>query len=289
MDVQKIKRLNYSKGGKYKRTAKQIEAAKKNLIKARLTRSAWTPKANEKRRLTKIRKNIKPKCLFPLGNKFGTLRKNRKISENQKILQSMKMLGRKLHSEESKKELSEKWKKDNPMKIPEIQKKQKAAEIKTRKENRKRIAYNNRRNAALTNPRITENWFLTNTLITPYIEKEICELYKSGISLDNLSKKFNVDRARTIRKILIKNKIKIRKPELTTDTENKIIEMYKNNICFLEISKKLKIGLKTVRKALIKNNIPIRKNTDPVYHKKCKEVKNEETNNNLINPAVTLS
>ncbi len=287
MDVQKIKRLNYSKGGKYKKTPEQIEASRKSMISLVLSMKAFTPEANEKRRKTLIKQGRRPTHPFPKGNQLGRLSKNRKISEEQRNLMSIKKIGKKVHSEAHKKELSEQMKKDNPMKIPEIQKKQKAAELNTRKINeyrhpelgRKRaehllpyieknkdklipfvkgnapwnkgkkvvlnpeiqkMANEKRRKANLTNEKVIATQFCTNTLITPSLEKDICEMYNHGESMDKIAKKFRAGRNQTIRKILVKN------------------------------------------------GIEIRKNTDSIYHlennfKKCKEVQ-DETNNNTTAP-----
>ncbi len=83
--------------------------------------------------------------------------------------------------------------------------------------------------------------YQTNIPITPELEKEICELYSQGWSTIKLAERFKLDRFKTIKKILIKNKT------------------------------------------------PIRKRTDKIYHlennfKKCKEVQDEETNNNITAP-----
>jgi len=74
-----------------------------------------------------------PGTLFKERNQYGKLRKNTKVSNVQKMNQSIKMTGKKLHSEEHKKELRKNWKENNPMKDPKIKKKQIERMSKTRK------------------------------------------------------------------------------------------------------------------------------------------------------------
>lgn len=74
-----------------------------------------------------------PETLFKEGNKYGKLRKNTKISNVQKMEHSIKMTGRKLHSEKHKMELKKKFIENNPMKDSKIKKKQSERMSKTRK------------------------------------------------------------------------------------------------------------------------------------------------------------
>lgn len=111
--------------------------------------------SKEKLSMKKKGKITSPGTLFKKGNQYGKLRKNTKIGEAQKIKQSIKMTGRKLHSEKHKEELRTKWKENPPMKNPETVKRN----IESRKRNRKIAANQKRRIASLTNPKVKKTWF----------------------------------------------------------------------------------------------------------------------------------
>lgn len=92
-------------GNRNPKTEKQLEASRESGLKVMLTKNPmYNPKSLEKLRKSipeALKKRMKnpnyQRVLFKPGNQFGKLRKNRKISEEQKIKLSIKMMGRKGH------------------------------------------------------------------------------------------------------------------------------------------------------------------------------------------------
>lgn len=121
INVRKIKYLN-KKGNTLPRTEKQIESSRKSMTLISLTKSN-TPEARKKRSETNKGRITCPETLFKPGNQFGKGNIGKVHSEEQKKLQSIKMLGK--PCPEHVKELNRKrCIEKNPMKNPEICKKQ---------------------------------------------------------------------------------------------------------------------------------------------------------------------
>lgn len=104
-----LRKIKSKKGNRQPKTEKQREAASKALTKLVLTNNPMHNPEIAKRNADARRGKIynRPSA-FKKGNKFGCLRKNTKISEERKIMHSMKMIGRgHPQSEETKRKISE--------------------------------------------------------------------------------------------------------------------------------------------------------------------------------------
>ena len=245
--------------------------------------------------------------LFKKGNQYGKLRKNTKIGKTQKMKQSMKMRGRKLHSKQHKEKLRERMILNNPMRDPEVAKK---VSIKL-KENAKKKYRNHR----------------VNKLVVEYIthlgkgarnrgckERAIVKIYNEGLNCQEVGKIVGLTRP-SIRKILIKNDIKIRnnffhgkprvtekfrrtcrekmildnpmkKPEIVEKTINSkrikrnlispnIILEYRRGMPISKLSIQYRVSYTTIRKILSENCISIRKGYDKIYKQDLNTKKNE--------------
>lgn len=145
---------------------------------------------------------------FWKGKKLSPERKEKIRQNSPRELMSMIKTGvPSNHTEEQKRLNNERMKLNNPMHNPELAKKM----IESKKTNRKVKANQKRRVASLNNEAVKKTQFQTNILVTPEIEEEICKMYKENCSLDKIGKKYGLSRKRTIRKILVKNNIPIRK------------------------------------------------------------------------------
>lgn len=124
IETKKIKDLK-KKGNKKPRTQKQIEASRVSGTLFMLTKNpVKNPEVVEKIKRKLKGRILTPESLFKPGNQFGRLRKNRKISDEQKIKLSIKKIGRPLKHLKKYQFTSEQVKKNNPMKDPEKARKQ---------------------------------------------------------------------------------------------------------------------------------------------------------------------
>jgi len=149
---------------KLKRPIKKVkkkfseEGLKRRKVSSRNQMILNNPMKNEKSKakLSMKKKGIttSPGTLFKQGNQYGKLRKNTKVSNAQKMKRSIKMIG-KACSEKAKEVNKKRLLKNNPMKNPEIVKKN----VASRKRNRKIAANQKRRIASLTNPNVKKTWF----------------------------------------------------------------------------------------------------------------------------------
>lgn len=90
-------------------------------------------------------------------------------------------------------------------------------------------------------------------------DKEICELYSSGLTIKEVAEKLNIG-YETVRKILKSNKIQFRKKyvsDFTNDQIKEIIVKYQNNETITKIAKEFAISEPAISKILKSHNIEI--------------------------------
>lgn len=127
--------------------------------------------------------------------------------------------------------------------------------------------------------------WIMNKKISSKQEQEIIALYSQSKTIKEIAKKYNVFRA-TITKILKKNNIKIIKvcfvKKVFQEQENKIVELYKQNLSIKEIVLELNLSPSSIIRTLKKYNLYIKKNKNDkknhiksivpeIYHKEIVE------------------
>lgn len=210
----KVQRIKEAKKRNWKMSPEHKEKISFAATKNFLTNHPFkNPKSLQKNIEARKGKIVSPKTLFKKGNQYGKLKKGIKHTDEAKLKMSIKRIGVDNNPEWWKKELSERVKKNNPMKNPEIARKNVEARRKNIEEKNKQKMkenYEKFRQNAYSNPNIQKNWFKSKVEITPELIKNIQEDYLSGRSITFLSIKYNLYIG-TIRKILLKQKIQIRK------------------------------------------------------------------------------
>jgi len=84
--------------------------------------------------------------------------------------------------------------------------------------------------------------------ITPEIEKTICDLYKNGLKVKEVSNKTNISKGK-IKSVLYKNKIKFNiesNIKITPEIEIEICELYIKGLTITEISKQYDVAPSTI-------------------------------------------
>ena len=130
-----------------------------------------------------------PKTHFKKGNELYKLRKKKKISKLQKIEMSLIRKGKKIHSEETKKMLSEKMKErlriKNPMKDPVV--------VKKMVETLKKYHEKKKRNTRIKNNLKRINKYMGVGKRNKKVrEKIICRLYEDGLDTIQISGKIGM-------------------------------------------------------------------------------------------------
>jgi orotate phosphoribosyltransferase-like protein len=96
-------------------------------------------------------------------------------------------------------------------------------------------------------------------------EKRIVNLYKRGYGTDRISNKLNIGKT-SVRKYLIKNKIKFRTPPKEVVSESlhhKIISLYDKELSMKEIAKKCHLSYASVNRHMHKENVELKKRGCP--------------------------
>lgn len=210
MEEVRVRKIVYPKTKRRNINISEENREKKSIIAIK----NFTGKPRSREAVEKMRQKLKgritnPNSLFKEGNQFGKLRKNRKISDNQKLILSIKMIGKPC-SEKAKKINKERLKENNPMKNPEIAKKNHDNWRKNFIERKKIRALENRRNNALNNPNIKKNWFKQKVFVPSELIDKIKEEYLDGKSILFLSIKYELHR-KIVKKVLVQGGINIRK------------------------------------------------------------------------------
>lgn len=317
VEYRKVKDGN-RKGNRNPKTEKQLEASRKSGLKVMLTKNPmYNPKSLNKLRkslkkgLEKRRKNpIFQKNLFKKGNQFGKLRKNRKISEEQKIKQSMKMMGRKT-GRKMNETLIRMIIFNHPMRNPEFLKKyQEARRLKLPEEVLNKVIKEFQEGKSIT--QLVEELKINCETLSKLLKRNgIKFTHGERISIYN---KINPKIINTQFKKGEKHGTPFRKGYKQTEEEkemkrrkdiientDKIIEMYNQNICASKIAKQFNTTHNTILSLLRRKGIEIRpqreyilgdKNPSRIlYNKKCKEVKDGENKfiDAISNPTVACN
>lgn len=174
MGVKKIKMNNPKRRGNTKpKTAKQIEASKKNGSLVMLTNNPMkNPEvAKNNLRIRKERGTLKNKP-FAKGNQLGRLNKNNPNQIQAGRLSGIMNTGRK-HSEEHNKKISEGLKRNNPMKNPEVVKRHPALFKKGNQLSKGLLPWNTGKTGIKTSNKGHKSWNKGLTKEDPRIKKII--------------------------------------------------------------------------------------------------------------------